>query len=96
MVDRDGEIDVQAKKSTLDAEKNEQDYEEAESTASQQPRIVINDVEYDASKISDEAKAIIGSLHFTEGRLNNLQNELAVCQTARQRYIDVLKAELIG
>ena len=96
MVNRDEKNDVQAKKSTPDARNKKQDYEASGSTAPQQPRIVINDVEYDASKISDEAKAIIGSLHFTEGRLNNLQNELAVCQTARQRYIDVLKAELIG
>ena len=57
-------------------------------------RIIINDVEYDGNKLTEETKVILGSLQFTEARLRNLQNELAVCQTARQSYLAGLMAEL--
>ena len=60
------------------------------------PKIVIDGVEYDASTLSDPAKGAIASLQFAEAKLMALQNELAVCQTARFAYIKSLKAELEG
>lgn len=70
----------------------------AENTAttegSKTPKIVIDGVEYDASDLSDPAKGAVASLQFAESKLMALQNELAVCQTARFAYIKSLKSEL--
>lgn len=64
--------------------------------ASKTPKIVIDGVEYDASNLSDPAKGAIASLQFAEAKLMALQNELAICQTARFAYVKGLKAELEG
>lgn len=68
----------------------------AQAEAPKTPKIVIDGVEYDASTLSDAAKGAIASLQFAEAKLMALQNELAVCQTARFAYIKSLKAELEG
>jgi len=76
--------------SDVDAEVSPQD------EATKTPKIVIDGVEYDASKLSDPAKGAIASLQFAEARLMALQNELAICQTARFACMKGLKAELEG
>ena len=60
------------------------------------PKIVIDGVEYDATNLSDAAKGAIASLQFAEAKIMALQNELAVCQTARFAYVKGLKTELEG
>jgi len=60
------------------------------------PKIVIDDVEYDATNLSAPAKGAIASLQFAEAKLMMLQNELAICQTAHFAYTKGLKAELEG
>lgn len=60
------------------------------------PKIVIDGVEYEAANLSDAAKGAIASLQFAEAKIMALQNELAVCQTARFAYVKGLKAELEG
>lgn len=56
--------------------------------------IKIDDVEYDTEKMSDNAKAQIGSLQFTEGHILRLRNELAIAETAKMAYTNALKVEL--
>lgn len=63
-------------------------------SAEAQPKITIDGVTYDASDLSNNAKGALGSLRFTEAKLQALQNELAVCQTARFAYVKALKEEL--
>ena len=60
------------------------------------PKIVIDGVEYEATNLSDAAKGAIASLQFAEAKIMALQNELAVCQTARFAYVKGLKTELEG
>ena len=64
--------------------------------ASKTPKIVIDGVEYNAENVSDAAKGAIASLQFAEAKVMALQNELAVCQTARFAYVKGLKSELEG
>jgi len=64
--------------------------------ASKTPKIVIDGVEYNAGNVSDAAKGAIASLQFAEAKVMALQNELAVCQTARFAYVKGLKSELEG
>ena len=56
--------------------------------------ITIDDVEYDLNNISEEAKAQIDNLRFVEERINQLQNEWAVSDTARIGYSKALEKEL--
>lgn len=60
------------------------------------PKIVIDDVEYDATNLSAPAKGAIASLQFAEAKLMTLHNELAICQTAHFAYVKGLKEELEG
>ena len=57
---------------------------------------LIDGVEYEATNLSDAAKGAIASLQFAEAKIMALQNELAVCQTARFAYVKGLKTELEG
>jgi hypothetical protein len=68
----------------------------APAIAPRTPKIVIDGVEYDATNLSDAAKGAIASLQFAEAKIMALQNELAVCQTARFAYVKGLKTELEG
>lgn len=56
--------------------------------------IKIDDVDYDTDNMSDEAKAQIGSLQFTDGHIIRLKNEIALAETAKAAYIKALKVEL--
>ena len=57
-------------------------------------QITIDDKEYDTDTMSDHAKATIGSLQFVDAQLQQLRNELAICDTARLAYGRALKREL--
>ena len=57
-------------------------------------KVVVQDVEYETDNLSDNAKAQLASLQFLELQIQQIQNEIAVYQTARKAYADSLKREL--
>lgn len=58
-------------------------------------KLRLDDVEYDISTLSDEAKALVESIRFTETELKRVEALAAVLKTAHSRYVDELK-ELIN
>ena len=56
--------------------------------------VTIDGKEYDADKLSDNVKAQLLSLQAVDRRMENLQEELAILQTARIAYGNALKTEL--
>ena len=56
-------------------------------------KITIDEIEYAASDLSDNAKSQISSIKFVDEQLQQLHNELAVADTARIGYTKALKAE---
>jgi nicotinic acid phosphoribosyltransferase len=56
--------------------------------------IKIDGQDYAVSALSDEAKAQVQNLRFTDQELARLQAQLAIAQTARISYAKALKAEL--
>jgi hypothetical protein len=57
-------------------------------------KISIDKVEYKLDELSDTAKAQISNINFVDLRLQQLDNEWAVSDTARIGYTNALKAEL--
>jgi hypothetical protein len=58
------------------------------------PTIKIDEVDYDLDLMSDEAKAQLASIQFVDAELARLQSQVAVLQTARMAYANVLKGQL--
>jgi hypothetical protein len=58
------------------------------------PTIRIDDKEYDLDTLSQEAKAQLASIQFVEQELARLQMQAAALQTARNAYLQGLKAAL--
>lgn len=57
-------------------------------------KIIIDDVEYNLDSLSEEAKAQIASIEFVDAQLQQIQNELAISDTARIGYSNALKREI--
>jgi hypothetical protein len=57
-------------------------------------KITIDGKEYDLSNMSDELKTQIGNVKLCDQRLQKLQQELAITQTARNAYASTLKGAL--
>ena len=57
-------------------------------------KITIDEVEYKLDDLSDNAKAQLANIQFVDTQLLQLNNELAVSDTARIGYTNALKAEL--
>lgn len=57
-------------------------------------KVVVQNVEYETENLSDNAKAQLASLQFLEVHIQQIENEIAVHQTARKAYADSLKREL--
>ena len=57
-------------------------------------KITIDDVEYNLDDLSDDAKAQLMNIQFVDAQLQQLNNELAVSDTARIGYTNALKSEL--
>jgi hypothetical protein len=55
--------------------------------------ITIDGVEYEADKMSENAKSQIINIQFVDEELQRLQNELAVSDTARMAYEGAMKSE---
>ena len=58
--------------------------------------IKIDDVEYDLDALSDEAKAQIQAIHSTDKRIADVNEQLAILQTARNAYSAALSELLAG
>jgi len=56
--------------------------------------IKIDDKEYDAATLSDEAKNQLASIQFVDSELVRLQSKAAALQTARMAYSKALQAAL--
>ena len=57
-------------------------------------KITIDDVEYNLSDLSDNAKAQLANIQFVDAQIQQLNNEWAVSDTARMGYANALKADL--
>ena len=57
-------------------------------------KITIDEVEYNLSDLSDNAKAQLVNIKFVDAQIQQLNNELAVADTARIGYANALKADL--
>jgi hypothetical protein len=57
-------------------------------------KLVIDGVEYDGDLLSDHGRAQLASLQFLEAQLQKLQQDIAVYRTARETYLQALKAEI--
>lgn len=58
-------------------------------------KITIDDVEYNLSDLSDNARAQLANIQFVDAQIQQLNNEWAVADTARIGYTAALKAELV-
>lgn len=59
-----------------------------------EPKVIIDDVEYALDTLTDGAKMQISNINFVDNQLQQLRNEWAVADTARMAYTNALKAEL--
>lgn len=57
-------------------------------------KITIDEVEYNLSDLSDNAKAQLANIQFVDAQIQQLNNEWAIADTARMGYTNALKAEL--
>ena len=57
-------------------------------------KVKIDDAEYNLDELSDNAKAQLASIQFVDKQLQQLQNEWAVCDTARIGYTRALNVSL--
>jgi ribosomal protein L29 len=57
-------------------------------------KIKIDGKEYELANLSDEAKAQLTNLQFVDAQIQQLNNELAISDTARIGYTGALKKEL--
>ena len=57
-------------------------------------KIMIDEIEYNLSDLSDNAKAQLANIQFVDAQIQQLNNEWAVADTARIGYSNALKAEL--
>ena len=57
-------------------------------------KVTIDEVEYKLDELSDNAKAQLQNIQFVDAQLQQLNNELAVSDTARIGYTNALKGEL--
>lgn len=58
------------------------------------PAIKIDNIDYDLDSLSEDAKAQLQSIQFVDQELARLQAQVAAMQTARNAYVNALKAAL--
>jgi len=58
------------------------------------PTIKIDDIDYDLDSLPQEAKAQLASIQYVEQELLRLQAQAAALQTAKNAYLQALKAAL--
>jgi len=57
-------------------------------------KIKIDGTDYSLADLSDKVKSQLASIKFTDDQLQQLNNELAIADTARIGYTNALKSEL--
>ena len=57
-------------------------------------KLIIDSVEYSLDNLSESGKASLNSIKFIEKQLQQLNNEIAVADTARIGYSNALKHEM--
>lgn len=57
-------------------------------------KILIDNIEYDSETFSTQAKAQFQSIQFVDSELARLQAQASVLQTARNTYLNALRAEV--
>ena len=62
--------------------------------STQPVQVTIDGVEYDMSRASETAKLQIANIEFTDEKIAQLNNELAISSTARVGYLKALGTEL--
>jgi hypothetical protein len=60
----------------------------------EQPEVTIEGVDYPFEKLSDVAKTQVRNIQFSERQILQLQNEIAISNTARNGYVKALQKEL--
>jgi len=60
----------------------------------QEQSVTIDGVEYSLSDLSETAKLQILNIQFVDAQMQQLSNELAVADTAKQAYANALKNEV--
>ena len=58
-------------------------------------KIKLDDKEYEVDNLSDQGKAALASLQFTNKQINELSKMQIMLQQAKQSFIDSLKREMI-
>ena len=56
--------------------------------------LTIDGKDYDTEQLSDAAKAQLTNVQLVDQKIAQLQQELAIMQTARNAYVHALQAEL--
>jgi hypothetical protein len=56
--------------------------------------INVDGIEYDLNNLSDTAKVQVINIRFTDEKILQLKNEIAVADTARLGYLTALKGDL--
>ena len=59
-------------------------------------KVNIDGTEYETDDMSDNAKAQLASLQFLQNHIQQIKNEIAVFETAKIQYANMLKAEFEG
>ena len=59
-------------------------------------KIKLDDKEYEAENLSDQARATLALLQFATTRMRELNNMQAVLQRAKNSYVDSLKKEMLS
>lgn len=59
-----------------------------------QPKITVDGKEYLVDSLSDDAKAQLGAVNMTDRKIAEVQQDLAILQTARNAYAQALAAAL--
>jgi hypothetical protein len=58
------------------------------------PSVTIDGVKYAISDLTKDARSQLVNLRFVDQEISRLQNQLAVCRTARARYAEQLQKEI--
>ena len=59
-------------------------------------KIKLEDKEYDVENLSDQAKAALTLLHFTNTRIQELNNMQKLLLSAKNSYVESLKQEMLS
>jgi hypothetical protein len=59
-----------------------------------EPTLTLDGVEYKLADLPDAAKAQVRNIQITEQEIQHLNTQLAIAQTARSAYLQILQSHL--